>query len=156
MLRRTKHGAAESGDKSREAQVEAQMERISNGDEPVPGFEFLIEALRSSSRRTRNQAALAIGPFGDKRSIEPLLHAREHDEYSWVRHRAAIALAHLGYEGAFDMLLADLRYEDDPIYEEGLMSRSAASALRNLYGGRGIEALRDALGGKALPHGRAR
>lgn len=119
--------------------ISAEMERVSNGEIPVPSYEFLIEALNHPDTRTRNLAGLALGPFGDKRAIKPLLHTREHDSNSWVRHRAAIALAYLDYSNALHMLMTDLRSEDH------LMSSSAASALFDCCGGRGKAAIYEAL-----------
>jgi len=86
--------------------------------------ESKIGDLHSSDIDKRGNAARALGDFGDKRAVDPLIDVLEHDSDLYVRRDAAEALGKLGDARAIEPLCRALGDRDYPV-----VAPAAAKAL---------------------------
>ncbi|MCZ6689829.1 MAG: HEAT repeat domain-containing protein [Planctomycetota bacterium] len=105
--------------------------------------EPLITLLGDKIVSVRQFAAAALGKFGDKRAVEPLVATLWEDRSRDVREMAAEALGDIADERAVKPLVAALK-DDDFGFDDHIVRVSAAYALGSIGDKKAVNALLDA------------
>ena len=96
---------------SEPARIEARTKLLAMGAAAVPD---LLRHTRHSSTMVRWELANILGPLGDARALEALVHNATADENTHVRWRSLWALSHYEIEPVTRALRTRLQSEDEP------------------------------------------